>query len=77
MELTKEEFQILWLVEEGNGNPEGIVSFLGFAEEDVKHALRTLQRHGLIELQESAGMWSATTTEKAKDLYAQFEHWIP
>ena len=77
VELTKEEFQILWLVEEGNGIPEGIVSFLEFSVEDVKHTLLFLKKYGLIHLETEGEFWTAKTTKKAQDMYAQYEHWIP
>ena len=77
VDLTKEEFQILWLVEEGNGIPEGIVSFLDFSLEDVKHTLLFLEKHGLITVHTEGDFWQAKTTLKAQELYAQYEHWIP
>ena len=75
--LTKEEFHILWLVEEGNGIPEGIVSFLQFPLEEVKQTLLTLEKHGLVRLETQGDFWHASTTDKAEEFYAQYEHWIP
>ena len=77
VELTKEEFQILWFIEEGNGIPEGMVSLSEFSLEDIKHTLLFLEKHGLIEIRKDSDFWQATTTMKAKDIYAQYEHWIP
>lgn len=77
VDLTKEEFQILWLVEEGNGAPEGIVSFLEYSFEDVRNAFRMLEKYGLITIRKEDDAWMAKTTDKARELYAQYEHWIP
>lgn len=76
VELTREEFQVLWQIEEGNALPEGIESFLDFSLEDIKNVFVFLHKHGLIDLETSGEYWNAKTTEKAKDLYAQYEHWI-
>ncbi len=77
VELRKEEFQILWLIEEGNGIPEGIVSFLDYSLEDVHNTFRLLEKYGLIEIKKQDDFWEAKTTDKAADIYAQYEHWIP
>ena len=77
VEFTKEEFQILWLVEEGNSIPEGIASFLHFSVEDIKHVLLFLERQGFVTLETEGDFWKAKTTSQAQELYAQYEHWIP
>lgn len=77
VELTKEEFQVLWQIEEGNGMPEGVESFLDYSLEDIKSVFVFLHKHGLVNLQTEGDFWRAQTTEKARDLYAQYEHWIP
>ncbi len=76
VEFTKEEFQILWLVEEGNSIPEGIASFLNFSSDDVKYVLLFLERQGFVSLETEGDFWKAKTTPKAQDIYAQYEHWI-
>lgn len=77
VDLTREEFQILWLVEEGNGIPEGIVSFSDFSLEDIKHTLLFLEKHGLVHIEANGEFLQAKTTPKARELYSQYEHWIP
>ena len=77
VDLTREEFQVLWQVEEGNESPEGIVSFLEFSIGDVERALLLLHKYKLIDLQKKEEGWNAKITEKARELYAQYEHWIP
>jgi len=77
VDLTREEFQILWFVEEGNGIPEGIVSFSEYSLEDIRNTFRMLEKNGLIQVKKQEGSWEAKTTDKAKELYAQYEHWIP
>ena len=76
VELTKEEFQVLWQIEEGNVMPEGVESFLDFSLEDIKNVFVFLHKHGLIHLETSGDYWKAQTTEKARGMYAQYEHWI-
>ena len=77
VDLTREEFQILWLVEEGNGIPEGIVSFLEYSLTDVRDTFRMLEKYGLIQIKKQEDFWEAKTTDKARELYAQYERWIP
>ena len=77
VDLRKEEFEILWLVEEGNGIPEGIVSLSDYSLEDVRNTFRLLEKHGLIHIKKQEDLWEAKTTEKAQDMYAQYERWIP
>lgn len=77
VELTREEFEILWYIEEGNAIPEGLASFLDYSLEDIKNTFVFLHKYGLIELNTSGDLWNASTTEKAKDMYSQYEHWIP
>lgn len=77
VELTKEEFEILWHIEEGNNVPEGLAAFLDYSLEDIKNTFVFLQKYGLIKLETSQDLWTASTTEKARELYAQYEHWIP
>ena len=76
VELRREEFEILWHIEEGSGIPEGLVSFLDYSLEDIKDVFILLHKYGLIHLETSGEYWTAKTTEKARDLYAQYEHWI-
>ena len=77
VDLRKEEFEILWFIEEGNGIPEGIVSFSNYSLEDIRDTFRMLEKYGLISLHKEGDFWQASSTEKAKELYAQYEHWIP
>ena len=77
VDLTREEFQILWLVEEGNGIPEGIVSFSEFSLEDIRHTLLFLEKHGLVHIEVNGEFLQAKTAPKARELYSQYEHWIP
>ncbi len=77
VELTKEEFQVLWQIEEGNCMPEGIESFLDYSLEDIKNVFVFLHKHRLIHLETEGDFWRAKTTEKAREIYTQYEHWIP
>ena len=77
VELIREEFEILWNIEEGNGIPEGLFALLDYSLEDIKNTFVLLHKHGLIELETSGEFWNAKTTEKAKELYSQYDQWIP
>lgn len=83
MELTKEEFQVLWQVEEGNGSSDAIISFTNLSVTMVKKILKKLERLRLVELKIKHDVrckeefWDAKTTENAKPLFEKYKNWIP
>ncbi|MBI5797912.1 hypothetical protein HZA98_03340 [Candidatus Woesearchaeota archaeon] len=76
VELRRVEFRVLWRIEEGAESPEGVMSMLDLSLKDIQQVFLSLSSLGLISLNKEQEFWSAQTTEKAKELYAQYEHWI-
>ena len=83
MELTKQEFEVLWNIEEGISDTSQLQVFTNFNLEELKKILLKLEKLNLITIDKkfdksyNEDYWNASTTEKAKETYKKYQKWIP
>ena len=82
--LNKQEFSVLWQLEEGGYFPEDITPFTGLDESKVQQILVKLEKIGLVAIEKKYDEyykkenWSLKLNkEKAKEYYETYRSWIP
>jgi len=84
MDLTKEEFRVLWQLEEGSNFIEEIEQFTEIPEDKIKKILIKFKEIGLIKINKKydehykkENWFSTLEREKSKPLYEKYKGWIP
>jgi len=83
-ELTKEEFLVLWHLEEGANFPEEIETFTNLKIEQIEKILTKLQEIGLVTIEKKydthykkENWFVKLNGEEAQKYYLQYKSWIP
>ena len=71
MELTKEDFEILYNIEMvGLNDPDRLGTRIRGTKEEVENKFKDLERRGLLEIEYRKGkFYGAQLTEKGKEIY--------
>ncbi len=82
MKLTKDEFAVLWNIEEGNSDKDSLSAFTGFDIKTISKIADKLEKLKLIKITKKFDryykkeFWQAETTEKAKESFHEYDKWI-
>jgi len=77
--LSKKQFEVLWAIEEGMNDIEGIEVFTSIEKKDIIPIINFLESKKLIKLINKSSKpyyLLAQTTQKAKDSYKKYPNWI-
>ena len=83
MELSKEEFDVLWAIEDGAGTLEQAFVSTCMDLEEIKKIFEKLETLEIITITKTFDsyynkeFWTAQSTEKAKDIFKKYQAWIP
>ncbi len=71
MEITKNEFEVLYGIEFWNkGDPQGIANVTNISEKDAETLLKSLEEKGLIKIEIRDGkIYGAQLTSKGSEIY--------
>ncbi len=81
--VSKEEFQIIWHLDNGNVRVDMIAHYMNMTEEQVLATLKKLEAEGLIQIAmttDAAGKTEinyALPTDKARPLFEEHKEWQP
>ena len=83
MDVTKEEFRLIWHLEHGNVRVEMLAHYLKISESEVMHMFQKLEQEGWIEVAMTTDAHGkseinyALPTEKARPLFEKHSAWAP
>ena len=81
MDLTKEEFEVLYNIGEGISDTYQLQNFTELDFDKLKKIISRLEGLRLVvvskKCDENGECWDAKATEHAIPLYEKYKHWIP
>ncbi len=84
MKLSKEEFLVLWQLEEGANFPEEVEAFINLNVEEIMKVFIKLEKEEIIKINKKydehnkkENWFAVLNKEKALPFYKEYKKWVP